>query len=643
MKKIILITASLIILFFGCEDYLDVVPDNVPTTDHAFLDRTSAERYLATCYFYLPDLSAPTADPAILASDEWWAIEDPVFDDASGNYRGLKMQKGEQSSNYPFFNYWDGLNGGKGFYNAIRDCNIFLENIHKVGNDLSEEEATRWIAEVKFLKAYYHYYLMKMYGPIPIVKNNLPIFAGIDEVRVYREPFDDGIDYIVELIDEAVEDLPFQVLNVSSELGRITQSIALAVKAEVLVFAASPLFNGNSDYRSFTDSRGIPLVSQEYSQEKWDRAVTACKEAIDVATLAGHKLYEFTKQTNISDSTKQLMSLRHVVTDRWNEEIIWTAGKLTMHAYQSATTPFFFIEQHNWAPTNPYMCPTLRMAELFYTNNGVPLEEDKQFDYSGRFLTVSAPADHKFYIQPGYETTKLNIGRENRFYANLAFDGAVWFGNGRYKDVGDGTTNEQPWVFRTKRGQAQGKISNLRYSLSGYWPRRTSHFESVSTSSSSNVIVRSTFPIIRLADLYLLYAEALNESLENPSQEVYYYVDLVRERAGLKGVVESWQASSIYPSKPSTKEGMREIIQQERMIELAFEGKRFWDIRRWKTAHYWLNQPIRGLNADGETPEEFNTVRVLYTPEFSTKDYLFPIRQHNLRVNPNLVQNPYWR
>jgi hypothetical protein len=165
----------------------------------------------------------------------------------------------------------------------------------------------------------------------------------------------------------------------------------------------------------------------------------------------------------------------------------------------------------------------------------------------------------------------------------------------------------------------------------------------VSTSSSSNVIVRSTFPIIRLADLYLLYAEALNESLENPSQEVYYYVDLVRERAGLKGVVESWQASSIYPSKPSTKEGMREIIQQERMIELAFEGKRFWDIRRWKTAHYWLNQPIRGLNADGETPEEFNTVRVLYTPEFSTKDYLFPIRQHNLRVNPNLVQNPYWR
>ncbi|MCK3683904.1 RagB/SusD family nutrient uptake outer membrane protein [Maribellus sp. YY47] len=643
MKKLkIIITISVLVFSFACSDYLDVVPDNVATIDHAFLDRTSAERYLATCYTYFPELSDPAGDPAILGSDEWWAIEDDYYNSRNQSYAGLKIKKGEQNSNSPLFNFWDGYNGGKACYRAIRDCNVFLENIRKVGGDLSEEEAARWTAEVKVLKAYYHFYMMRMYGPIPIVKENLPISSNIDEVRVYRDPFDEGIDYIVSLLDEAVPDLPLEILNVSAEDGRITKPIALALKAEILVTAASPLFNGNSDLDRLVDNRGVQLVNTTYDVSKWSRAATACKNAIDTCLLAGHQLYEFTKQTNLSDSTKLLMTLRHVVTDRWNKEIIWTEAKLSMYNYQRATTPLFFIEQFQWMPTDPYMCPTLRMAELFYTKNGVPIEEDTGFDYPNRFNTTAAPDEAKYYIQPGYETAKLNINREARFYANLAFDGAIWFGNGRYKDVGDGAANEQPWVFQTKKGQAQGKTSNIRYSLSGYWAKRTSHFESVSTSSSSNVIVRSTFPVIRLADLYLLYAEALNESMEIPNQDVYEYIDKVRERAGLNGVMESWQNASRYPSKPSTKEGMREIIQQERMIELAFEGKRFWDIRRWKTAHEWLNQPIRGLNPAGETAQELNSVRVLYTPEFSTKDYLFPIRQYNLRVNTNLIQNPYW-
>ncbi len=640
-KNILVIVLLLFTLLFACEDYLDVIPDNIPTIDHAFLDRNSAEKYLATCYTYFPNLSDPEADPAILGSDEFWVNEEVWYESRVRN--GLNLRKGELNSNAPSFNYWDGLNGGRACYRAIRDCNVFLENIHKVGFDLSEEETRRWIAEVKFLKAYYHYILLRMYGPVPIVKENIPISAGVEEVRVYRDPFDEGIDYIVNLIDQSVNDLPLQILNISSELGRITQPIALSLKAEILVMAASPLFNGNPDYNSYTDNRGIPLFSQEYSNEKWQKAALACKNAIDTALLAGHELYEFDKHYNLSDSTKRLMTLRHVVTDKWNKEIIWSEAKLSMNAYYRATGPFFFKEQAQWIPTDPYICPTLRMAELFYTKNGVPLEEDKEFDYAGRFDIETAPADHKYYIQPGYETAKLNIDRETRFYANLAFDGAIWFGNGRYKDVGDGNADEQPWVIKTRRGEAQGKMSSLRYSLSGYWTRKTGHFESVSTHAGSNVIVRSTYPIIRLADLYLLYVEALNESLDTPSEEVYYYLDLVRERAGLNGVVESWQTSSKYPTKPLSKEGMREIIQQERMIELAFEGKRFWDIRRWKTAHHWLNQPIRGLNPDGETPIEFNTVRVLYTPKFSTQEYLFPIREFNIRTNTNLVQNPYWQ
>src|SRR5699024_8319837 len=102
------------------------------------------------------------------------------------------------------------------------------------------------------------------------------------------------------------------------------------------------------------------------------------------------------------------------------------------------------------------------------------------------------------------------------------------------------------------------------------------------------------FPLIRLEDLYLLYSEALNEMKSQPDGEVYEWIDKVREHAGLKGVVSSWQNASRYPNAPGSKEQMRKIIQKERLIELAFEGQRFWDLRRWKTANeYWSLPPMR--------------------------------------------------
>ena len=153
---------------------------------------------------------------------------------------------------------------------------------------------------------------------------------------------------------------------------------------------------------------------------------------------------------------------------------------------------------------------------------------------------------------------------------------------------------------------------------------------------------RYTYPIMRLADLYLMYAEVLNESLDAPSPEVYHYVDLIRERAGLKGVIESWRDYSNIPNKPLNKSGMREIIRQERMIELCFESKRFWDIRRWKLAYISYNRPERGWNANGNSLETYYTITTYNQYEFTTKQYLWPIREAELRKNINLVQNPHW-
>ena len=147
---------------------------------------------------------------------------------------------------------------------------------------------------------------------------------------------------------------------------------------------------------------------------------------------------------------------------------------------------------------------------------------------------------------------------------------------------------------------------------------------------------------MRLADLYLLYAEALNESLDSPSEEVYRYVDLVRERAGLHGVVESWSNFSSNPNKPLSKLGMREIIHQERLIELCFESKRFWDVRRWKQGHIYFNRPEMGWNVEGNTVETYYKVVTNGHLEFTTKQYLWPIREAELRKNINLKQNPNW-
>jgi len=147
------------------------------------------------------------------------------------------------------------------------------------------------------------------------------------------------------------------------------------------------------------------------------------------------------------------------------------------------------------------------------------------------------------------------------------------------------------------------------------------------------------WPELRLADLYLLYAEALNEADQNT--EALQWIDLVRERAGLASVASAWTTYSTRPGKYSTKLGLREIIQQERSIELVFEGQRFWDLRRWKTAATVLNNKIHGWDIDQESPEAYYRPKVIFDPQFvAPRDYLFPLREESLYYNNKLVQNP---
>lgn len=645
MRKIyfiIIVTLSTTLAFLSCTDYLDIVPDNVATIDYAFYDRVGAEKFLATCYSYLPLFGSPGNDVAIQGSDEICIHrEEPVYWHFN-NFNTYRVIRGQQNVSSPLANYWDGGNSGHNLFQAIRDCNIFLDNIDKVGNDLDEWEKIVWIGEVKFLKAYYHYFLARMYGPIPIIRENLPLSAGIEEVRVYRDPFDDVIDYIVELLDEAIEVLPLNVTSRSTQLGRITKPIAAAIKAEVLVMAASPLFNGNTTYAGFTDSRGISLFNTTFESEKWKRAMEAGKEAINIAQEGQHELYVFNDPNyKVSETTQIVQSCRGAFTDRWNKEVIWGLTKNTMHELQRMSIPYFTLKDVQYITSTICYSPTLRMAELFYSANGVPIEEDISYDYLNRHMTSFADEDQKYFVTNRIETANLNQNREARFYANLGFDGGVWYGNGKYKDIDMGEPSETSWVISAKRGEPSGKTQAIRYSATGYMAKKYSHFQTASAESGSLVRVRMVFPIIRLADLYLLYAEARNE-YSGPDEEVYYYLDLVRKRAGLEGVVKSWAQHSKYPNKPLNKEGLRNIIRQERMIELAFEGKRFWDIRRWKTANQLLNSPIKGWNVEGSTTIDYYNIVTLERLKFQVKEYLWPISESSLRTNTNLIQNPFW-
>ena len=201
MRKIQVILLSMTMaVLSACADYLDIVPDNVPTMEHAFKDRVSAERFLATIYQYMPQIGHPMYDPALLGSDEYGTNQNDYHLNLF-HYWGDRMKLGEQNTNDPIMNYWEGRNDARNLYIALRDCNIFLENIGKVGPDLNDEDRARWIAEVKFLKAFYHFYLLRMYGPIPLVKENLPIGSSSEEVRVYRDTFDDCVDYICQLCE----------------------------------------------------------------------------------------------------------------------------------------------------------------------------------------------------------------------------------------------------------------------------------------------------------------------------------------------------------------------------------------------------------------------------------------------------------
>jgi len=639
MKNIILYSLLFSMLLLGsCSDYLDVVPDKTQEISLLFERREAAYNALATCYHFLPQEDGVFSTSAF-ASDE---LTTPIPKETPG----VELMRGKQTASEPIMGLWnDTYPSGRNqesLYKAIRCCNIFIENIDLV-KDMKAEEKASWKAEAIFLKAYYHFLLFRQYGPIPVVDTNLPITADVNDIRVKRKPVDEVIAYIVSTIDKSITNLPLRNTS-SNDLGRIDQVIAYSIKSRVLLYAASPLFNGNAAfYDSFKDKDGVKLFNTTYDKEKWKKALDAAEFAINIATTNGLKMYEFRGIVPTFDTldykqpeVKALYNYRYMFTEKWNTELIWgnsdpvkNGDWWSLQAASMMINPDASAQAAAWQ----WVSPTIQVAEAYYTKNGLPIDEDLTFKYANRYSLARVTDADKYHAMTGSTVMipNLHLGREPRFYASIGFD------RGIYRTWG------KKWNLQMKKGEIHGRRGSTNdYVITGYVLKKVCHPDSEGDSYTK--LKPYPWPIIRLAELYLNYAEAYNEYY-GPDQKVYDALNKVRIRSGIPTVEEAWE-NPMYaktPNKHKTQEGLREIIKQERQIELAFEGHRNFDVRRWKEADKYFNQPVKGWSVDGTTTNSFYIVKTVGQRTFLTpRDYLHPIKYSEMVVNPNLVQSPGW-
>lgn len=641
MRCCIAVTAMSVV---SCNSFLDIVPDDIATVDHAFTNAKEAEKFLFTCYSYLPQSGNPGGNFGLTAGDEIWMPDRKRVAAPAWDY----VARGEITPELVRPNFWSGSDYALPMYTAIHDCNTFISKLEDLSMvpDLGRDQRARWIAEAKFLKAFYHFHLLRLYGPIPILDEVIPTSADPKDVQVKREPIDVCVKYISDLLDECYSDLPLVISSTYSELGRITKPINRALKAKLLLMAASPLFNCNTDYANFTDQDGTLFFNQDESlrEKKWAAAAEAAKEAIDVAHSAGHKLYEFVNdEPGFTFSKRESitqMSIRQAVCERWNSEIIWglSGSGRASNPIQQACIPKLDASFSD-EKCRGSMAPPLHVIKQFYSKNGVPITEDKTLDFSNPEALRVATADDIANMETGYTTARINFDREPRFYACVGFDGGKWLmsSHPNRSDVGN-------YVVKSKFGQISYGAVEGSYSMTGYFIKKLVNWKSQFTSSTTGV--EYSWPEIRLADIYLMYVEALNE-LEGPNGEnsgdLFFYIDEVRSRAGLDGVRKSWTEFSTNPAKLTTKEGMRDIIQRERLNELAFEGSRYFDLLRWKLAESYLDTPITGWDVkQDDATAYYKTKTITYRQFIAPRDYFLPIQNSELLVNPRLVQNPGW-
>ena len=542
---------------------------------------------------------------------------------------------------------------------------MFQDELNKGGNfkGLEDKDRNDYKAQVTFLIGYYHFLLSRCYGPIIVVRQT-PDPMLLPENYQGQEPYDDCVNFICEKFDEAAKGLPATRTGAqANEFGLATSVAAKAMKAKMLLYAASPLFNGNSEfYSNFKDKNGNALMPLTYDAAKWQRAADAFKEAIAAAESAGYHLYDrgdCKLNKNGYPADPHVRALRYTITDYSaederagaNPEVIWADSRGEgYYGIQNKSEPYIYGGDGAWNG----VAPTVAMLSRFYTKNGLPIDQDKTFDYADRWEPVEVDEAHEGEAYPGRKTPKFNLDREPRYYAWIAFQDGYYeilsaANNGAYKDdpnynlTSDNTHGRLVCDFviggNCSRGVDANSKRNSNYSPTGYLNKKFVNPDLVKTKNGYDY-TNTPWPLIRLAELYLGYAECLVET--GDLQTARIYLDKVRTRAGLPGVKEAWEEFGKDPSKATTKEGLRDIVRNERMNEFYLENQNFWDMRRWLLAETYFNVKAKGMNIDAEDINDFCSIKeVVFERKFQAPmNYLMPIPSADINRNDHVVQTP---
>ena len=520
----------------------------------------------------------------------------PASDEADGGTRFgwcLQLTNGAASSVGAANTEWVSV------YQKLRRANIFLQNIERT--PISAALKMRLKGEVHFLRAWCYYRLWQFWGGLPLVYDK--VYRVDEKIEEPRATFASTVDYMISELHEAARLLPvdyrvtgttdagYTYIADTGQLGRATKGAALALKARILLMAASKLYNGGGNIAGATAEQ-IALISYpEYKKERWEDALAAIREIMKPEY--GYALVD--GKTNLE-----------------YPGYIWTlpqAGNKEMEGIFDPPSRRSEITSTN----SPLLFPFQELADAFGTENGKAVGEDPLYNPDKPY----EKRDPRFYYTILYNGAMRKDGKDNKFKPVYTF-------------VSDSYTTDEE-----NAGAKRDALYANYATTTGYYGMKMCNYEVVSNGS---LVSSRSYPLMRYAEFVLGAAEALNEILPAPDEEVYGWLISIRRRAGIKPGTDG-----LYGLKANmTQDEMREAIYQERRVELALEGNhRYNDIRRWKEGTKYLSGFKHGIEWRKKTDGTFTSYSIevrRYT--FDERTYVWPIPRVEIVKMPQMIQNP---
>lgn len=656
MKKILLYIFLPIVaggMFSSCSDYLDV--------DKYFYDQLSIDSAFSKRKYVDGWLSNAFEPIQYITEGEGmrrWMSDDIV------KYEGRDYQNGNYSAST---NNGDSENLLYKAYEAVRKASTFIDNVDRCG-ELTQVEKADMKGQMRFIRAYAYWSLIRHFGPVPLIpEHGLDVSLSYEELSLPRASLDEIVEFIDQDLVIAARSLP--MTRTVNNMGRPTRGAALALRARILLWVASPLMNGNKDLFNVKDNHGRQLVPQEYDESKWAKAAAAAKEVMD---LGLYELYTIEPDPDTPEYERPPYNAKYSdknFPDGWANVDPYLSYKSIFDGtiIGSKNPELIFTrtsrgnEQINYWVSN-CMPRTLsgsnligvsqKQIDAYYMDNGQTVQEAKATGYykEDGFTTSDNP------LNPGGAPfLPANVSwqyahREPRFYASIAYCGSIWVcasaNEAQYR-------NKQIFYYRDLNDGKQGFKEDCP--LTGIGFKKFVNDEDAFTQGGYRM--DKTENTIRYAEMLLIYAEALNELTPGQSYTVEKYNgetmtvqrDVNEIRSAMKPIRMRAGVPDFDDVVYENQELFRTALKRERQIELVGENCfRYYDLRRWKDALLEENQPLMGCNiniSDDETriQEFYRPTVVASMPKvFTQRMYLWPFPDKELKRNVNLTQNPGW-